>query len=759
MEAWHKTGCVLCAQNCGLEVLIQNNRIIRVRPDRDNLRSQGYVCRKGLNIIYHQYPGDRLRVPLKRTGSRFNEISWDQAADEIADKLRNLVDTHGPRCLAYVGGSSQGGHLEASFGISLLRALGSQYYYSSAGQEFSGIWWVLGRMFGKQYNIMIPDEHAADMLVGWGWNGMMSHQMPQARKTLKSFSNDPDRLLVVIDPRKSETAAIADIHLAVRPGTDAILAKAMTAIILKEGWQATDYIDKFVADWEKISPWFENFDIMAALNVCQLDYGQVHDLCRLMTTRRWCMHPDLGIYMGRNSTLNSYLINILGVICGIFCVRGGNVIPGMVMPMGFHADERNPKVWKTVSTAMPPAAAGSFPPNVLPEEIFANHPQRLRAVLVSACNPLRSYADTKEFEKAFDQLDLLVVNDIVMSETARRAHYVLPCRSYYEAWDGTFFPWTFPEVFFQMRRPVVKAPEKCLEASQIFTLIAERIGIIPEIPDDLHRAVSGDRLSFGMKLMEWANKTPEAMSKMPFVLAKTLGRVWDSAALAALWGILMTAPKAFRKNAARAGFETGLDQGDRIFQALLDTPQGLWVGKADITDNLAAIRTPSEKIEVFIPELEEQARKLDATSEIKGLKMPPGFPLVLNAGRHMDTNMNTLMRNPDWNKGKRACTVAISPEDATQLALNDGQTVLVTTEAGSAAGELQISCQVRKGMVLIPHGFGLIYDDSVFGINVNYLTRNTHRDQLGTPIHRFVPCRVEPALESSETTKTEINHV
>lgn len=759
MEAWHKTGCVLCAQNCGLEVLAQNDRIMRVRPDRDNPRSQGYVCRKGLNIIYHQYPNDRLSVPLKRTGSGFTEISWDQAADEIADKLRNLVDKHGPRCLAYVGGSSQGGHFEASFGISLLRALGSQYYYSSAGQEFSGIWWVLGRMFGKQYNIMIPDEHAADMLVGWGWNGMMSHQMPRARKTLKSFSNDPDRLLIVIDPRKSETAAIADIHLAVRPGTDAILAKAMTAIILKEGWQATDYIDKFVADWEKILPWFENFDIRAALNVCELDYSQVHDVCRLMTTRRWCMHPDLGIYMGRKSTLNSYLINILGVICGIFCVRGGNVIPGMVMPMGFHADERNPNVWHTVSTAMPPAAAGSFPPNVLPEEILANHPQRLRAVLVSACNPLRSYADTKAFEKAFDQLDLLVVNDIVLSETARRAHYVLPCRSYYEAWDGTFFPWTFPEVFFQIRRPVVKAPEKCLEAAQIFTLIAERLGIIPEIPDDLQRAASGDRLNFGMKLMEWAGKTPEANSRMPFVLAKTLGRVWDSAALAALWGMLMTAPKAFRKNAARAGFKTGLDQGDRIFQALLDTPQGLWVGKADITDNLSAIRTPSGKIEVFIPELEDHVRNLDAASETEGLRMPPEFPLVLNAGRHMDTNMNTLMRNPEWNKGKRACTVAISPEDAAQLALSDGQTVRVITEAGSAEGELQISSQIRQGMVLIPHGFGLIYGDSVYGINVNCLTKNTHRDPLGTPIHRFVPCRIEPALESSETANAAISHV
>lgn len=290
-----------------------------------------------------------------------------------------------------------------------------------------------------------------------------------------------------------------------------------------------------------------------------------------------------------------------------------------------------------------------------------------------------------------------------------------------------------------------QAVDEILEASQIFTLLADRLGLIPDIPDYIQKAAEGDRLTFGMHLMEWAGKTPNVQSRMPFVLAKTLGSVWNSAALAASWGMLMTAPKAFRKNAARAGFQTGLDQGDRVFQALLDTPQGLWVGKADIADNWAAIRTPSGKIEIFIPELEEQAKNLNAISEAEGLKMPPDFPFILNAGRHTDTNMNTLMRNPEWNKGKRACTVAINPEDAGRLGLTDGQSVRVITEAGNAVGELQVSPQIRSGMVLIPHGFGLIYDEAVYGININQLTKNTHRDPLGTPIHRFVPCRIESA--------------
>lgn len=745
MKEWHKTGCVLCAQNCGLEVLVKEGRMVKVRPDKENPRSQGYVCRKGLNVLHHQYNKDRLTEPLKKVGGAFEPISWQQAIDEIAGKILKLIDLYGPRCLAYMGGGAQGGHMEAGFGLSVLRALGSQNYYSSAGQEFSGAWWVTGRFFGKQYNVTVPDEHKTEMLIAWGWNGMESHQMPQAPRVLSGFSKDPARILVAIDPRRSETAAIANIHLPVRPGSDALLAKAMIALIVRQGWESKEYLRENVVGWDAIRPWFEGFDLKAAIEMCQLDFKQVHDLCRLMTTRRWCMHTDLGIYMGRHSTLNSYLTNILGAVCGIFCVRGGNVIPGMVMPMGFHADERSPKIWRTLTTNLPPAAGGAFPPAAMPEEILSDHPERLRAVHVSACNPLRAYPDTTAYEKAFGELDLLVVNDMVMSETARLANYVLPCRSFYEAWDTTFFPWTYPDVFGQLRRPLVDPPGQCLEAAQIHTLLADRLGLIPEIPEELQKAAEKDRMSFGAALMSWAASEPKAKPAMPFILAKTLGRVWDSAAKAGFWGLLMTAPEAFRQNGARAGFAAGIDQGDRIFKALLDNPQGVWIGKADVDNPMGAIKTASGKIEIHIPELEEQALTLDAETETEGLKLPEDYPLVLNAGRHTKYNINTLMRNPDWNKGKRDCTVALSPEDAESLKLEDGQQVRVTTEAGSEVGELQVSEQVRQGMVLIPHGFGLIYDGRTFGINVNRLTKNTHRDPLGTPLHRFVPCLVEAA--------------
>ena len=164
-----------------------------------------------------------------------------------------------------------------------------------------------------------------------------------------------------------------------------------------------------------------------------------------------------------------------------------------------------------------------------------------------------------------------------------------------------------------------------------------------------------------------------------------------------------------------------------------------------IAENFKAVKTPSGKLEVFVPELEADAQNLDAASEAHDLTLPDEFPLILNAGRHTRYNINTLIRGQEWNKDKRACTVAVNPADAEAIGVADGQNVKVTTAAGSGVGELQVSEQVRKGTVLIPHGFGLSYDGTVYGLNVNYLTKNTHRDPLGTPLHRFVPCRVEAA--------------
>ena len=777
MGEWKKTSCVLCPQNCGLEVEIEENRIGKVRGDKSNPRSQGYMCVKGANVPWHQHHADRLTHPLKKTDGGFVRISWEQAIAEISEKLAAIVKKHGPRSYVYMGGGGQGCHFEAGFGTTLMKSLGSRYHYSALAQELTGYFWVCGRMLGSQNRYVIPDEHHSDMIVAIGWNGMESHQMPRAPLVLREFASNPDKLLAVIDPRKSETAKIANVHIALRPGTDALLVKAMIAIILKEGWEKRDYLAGTCLGFEKIEGWFTSFDIHSALSICEVGYEEVHALCREMATRRWCFHTDLGTLMNRHSTVVSYLQMLLAALCGRLCVAGGDVIPGTLMPIGSHSDERDPKTWRTVATNFP-AIMGTFPPNVLPEEILSGLEERPRAVIVSGSNPLRSYADTTAYEEAFGKLDLLVTMEIAMTETAALSHYVLPARSGYESWDSTFFAWSYPDVFFHMRPPVVKPEGERLECGQIYTRLAKGLDIVPEVPATLKEAAEKDIFSFTLALFAFMRKNPKAIKAMPFVLAETLGRRDDSANKAALWGLLLAMPGTARRNAARAGFarpsswsvfsrpgrvagalgaalrygsfaplmalHPNILQSEMLYNHLLEHPEGIWIGKLDLDANGKELRTPDQKIHLHIPELEEPLKGIDPESERKALTPDSRFPLILNAGRHTRNVANTLMRDPAWLKGKRGCTLAIHPEDAAALGIGDGETVRITTQAGAAEIGAEVSPDVRKGQVLIPHGFGLVHRGTAYGVNVNYLTKNTHRDFLAaTPLHRYVPCRVE----------------
>lgn len=737
-----KSSCVLCAQNCGLEVEVENNRIVKVRGDKLNPRSEGYVCRKGLNIAYHQHHADRLLYPLKKVGNQFVRISWEQALKEIAEKLKNIIAKYGPRSFAYMGAGGQGCHFQSPFGMRLMRALGSQYHYSALAQEFAGDFWVCGRMYGRQYIHDGPDVERTDILIAIGWNGLESHQIPQAPRHLQRLSRDPDKMFIVIDPRRSETAQIANLHLPIRVGADALLLKAMISLILDRKWENREYIEKNTSGWDKIRSFFEGFDYAQAIRTCHLDLPTVERVCDLFAHGNSSMRHDLGIYMNRHSAVSSYLINILKAICGRLGVRGGNVFPGHFVPMGSHTDERDERVWRTVATDSFPVC-GSYPPNVMPEEILSDHPERLRAVYVCAANPLRSYADTTAYEEAFSRLDLLITAEIAMTETATLSHYVLPARSGYESWDGTFFPLTFPGIFFQMRRPVIEPEGEPLELGEIHLRLADVLGLIPPLPDELYEAAKGERSAFASALMKYVAENPKVLPNLPFVLGKTLGKTLGSVHLATLWGLLQVTSPEVKENALRAGFKDGPDLPERLFEAILEHPEGIWMGRLEEENNLSQIKTPDGRINLHIPELLDELESVTPQREEIELSPKTEFPLVMMAGRHIRVNANTLMRDPAWNEGKRACTVTMHPQDAKKLNLQDGETVRVVTEAGSEEIELEISDSEREGHVTVPHGFGLIYQGKKFGANVNRLTKNTHRDRFGTPIHRYVPCRVE----------------
>jgi anaerobic selenocysteine-containing dehydrogenase len=743
VSAWKKTSCVLCYSNCGLEVLTEGSRIIKVRGDKENPRSQGYLCRKGANIAYFQNNPERLKYPLKRTGERFERISWDTALDEISGKLKKIVQAHGPRSLAYMGGGGQGCHFEAAFGVRFLQGLGSKNHYSPLAQELTGYFWVNGQAFGRQHLHPVMDIRNSDFLVFWGANPLVSHDIPQAPLVLRNKKMETGTSIAVVDPRVTETSQLADIHLRLRPGTDALLFKAMIKILIEERLIAQPYIAAHVQGFEAIQGWFEDVNVAENCRLCALDENRVREFTRLFATRKTSLRSDLGILMGRHSTLNSYLELILLTLTGRFGVNGGNVFVGHLMPMGSHTPAEDLNTWKTVITKIP-LIMGVFPPNVMPEEIDNDHPERIRALVVSASNPLRSYADTSAYERSFAKLDLLVTIEVAMTETASLAHYVLPAKSGYEKWDGTFFQWNYPEYYFDMRRPVVEADGEQMEEAEIYVRLAERLGMIPEYPQKL-REVAGDRARFGAALLEYIRANPKATPWLPYILAKTLGEELGSKNLAALWGLLARFPLMNAEDVTRAGYQVGPLTGEEIFTKILNTPGGVKIGVVDTEKNLSVLKTPDKKIHIHFPEMESWVKEVQPAKEEPALTNKD-YPMILMAGNHMEMVANTILRDPAWNGAKRACTLRIHSQDAQAIGVADGEKAIIETESGSAVVEAELTDSSYPGQVVIPHGFGLVHLEKVYGVNVNRLAPAKHRDRFAaTPLHRYIPCRVRKA--------------
>ncbi|MBI4830192.1 MAG: molybdopterin-dependent oxidoreductase [Candidatus Lindowbacteria bacterium] len=742
MSDWKKTTCVLCAVNCGLEVKTEGNRITDVRGDKDSPRSQGYACRKGLSIAHFQNHTQRLTHPLKRVGNTFEKITWEQAISEIAAKLNELTGAHGPKCLAYMGGGGQGCHFEAAFGVRLLRAIGSRYHYSALAQELTGFFYVQGEAYGRQYLHAVPDIDRTEVLVFWGSNAWRSHGMLRARPEITRLWKDRKKYVVVIDPCQTDTAMRADIHLAPRPGTDALLLKAMICILIDESLFDEEYMRQHTTGFSEILKLVEGFDVSAAIKACELDEKDVVNLVHLLASGRSSFRSDLGLLMGRNSTVNSYLEMILVNLLGRVGAEGGNVFLGHLVPLGSHSPIDDASNWRTVETGFP-AIMGVYPPNVMPEEILSDKPDRLRAVIASGSNPLRSYADTSAYERAFKKLDLLVTLEVAMTETAALSHYVLPAKSAYEKWDGSFFSWKYPNYYFHMRRPVCEALGEPKEEGEIFTDLASALGVIPKYPAELEKLAATDRLQYGIALMNYLSENPGSGSMLPFVVARTLGKALDSHHLSLLWAILSRYCQTAGSRLERAGYTVTPTLGDELFEKLRSAPGDVLISVEDTENNLRDnIKTSDGKVHLNIPTLDKWVMEINPADEIHALENAE-YPMVLVAGERTDFNANTLMRNPDWTDGVRACTMKIHPDDAKEIGLVSGAKARIQTEAGLLEVDVEVSNRPRRGMVIIPHGFGLNYSGQTDGVNVNYLTPAHNRDRFAaTPLHRYVPCRV-----------------
>ena len=193
---------------------------------------------------------------------------------------------------------------------------------------------------------------------------------------------------------------------------------------------------------------------------------------------------------------------------------------------------------------------------------------------------------------------------------------------------------------------------------------------------------------------------------------------------------------------ARAGYKAEPASGEEIFAKILGEPGGVQIGVADAENNLAQLETPDRKIHIYFPEMESWMKEVQPEAE-KGRLVHEEYPMILMSGNHMEMVANTNMRDPAWNEGRRACTMRIHPADAAELGIKDGETALIETEAGSVKVEAEITESAHRGQVVIPHGFGLVHMEKVYGVNANQLTSARNRDRIAaTPLHRYIPCRV-----------------
>src|SRR6266540_151820 len=255
---WRKSACILCECNCGIEI-----------GDKGHPASAGYTCNKALRLDHYQNGRDRLTSPLRRRADgTFEEIGWDTAIAEIAAKLARVRDTYGGDKIFFYGGGGQGNHLGGAYSGALLRSLGARYRSSALAQEKMGEGWVDAHLYGGHVRGGFEDAEVAVFL---GKNPWQSHSFPRARVVLKEIARDPHRTLIVIDPVRTETADLADIHLQVRPGTDAWCLAAILGVLVTEDLVDHAFLAEHTTGAEAVLAAGAEVDIAGYARVCGVD--------------------------------------------------------------------------------------------------------------------------------------------------------------------------------------------------------------------------------------------------------------------------------------------------------------------------------------------------------------------------------------------------------------------------------------------------------------------------------------------------------
>ncbi|MEU5396551.1 molybdopterin oxidoreductase family protein [Streptomyces tibetensis] len=741
--------CPLCEATCGLTLTIEGTRVTHARGDRDDVFSRGFICPKGASFGAVDSDPDRLRTPLVRRDGELCEATWEEAFDAVAAGVRPVVERHGPNSVGVVLGNPNVHTMAgALYPAVLLAGLGTRSVFTASTVDQMPKHVSSGLLFGDANAIPVPDLDHTDHLLLIGANPLESNgslctaaDFPGKLKALKARGGT----LVVIDPRRTRTAKLADRHVAVRPGTDALLLAAMARVLFDEGLvEPTPHVQGI----EELSAELAEFTPEAVAEACDVEAGVIRTLARdLAAAPTAAVYGRIGSCTVPHGTLASWLVDVLNILTGNLDRPGGALFPQA-------ATDKTPRPagpgrgfalgrWRSRVSGHP-EAKGELPLSALAEEIdtLTEEGEPVRALIAVAANPVLSAPDGDRLDKALDSLDFMVSVDPYLNETSRHADVVLPPPPPSQS-PHHDFAFNTLAVRNQVRytRPAIPLePGRMAETEILARLILAVTGMQGADPAAVDQMVIDQTLGKAVK-----DPHSPVYDSDPRELAGRL--TGDTGPERRLDMMLRLGPYGDGFGARPDGL--GLEK-------LLAHPHGIDLGP--LRPRLPQpLKTRSGQVELLPGPIADDLPRLRAALA----ERPEG--LVLVGRRHLRSNNSWMHNVPALTGGSNRCTLHLHPEDAERLGVEDGAAVRVKGAGGEVVAPAEVTDTVRRGVVSLPHGWGhdrpgtrLGHASKEPGVNVNQLLDGRLLDPLsGNAVLNGVPVEVAPASTAECASVTE----
>ncbi len=685
--------CPFCEATCGLELEVDTDNVVSVRGDDDDVFSEGFLCPKGPAIAELHADPDRLRQPMVKRDGTHVPVTWDEAFEEIERRLGAVIEAHGRESIgAYLGNPSVHNWNLALYGRVLLRALQTPQIFSASTVDQIPKQLSSGLMFGSYLTVAVPDIDRTDYLLVLGANPFESNgslwTVPDFPGRLKKMQKRGGRC-VVVDPKRTRTAAAADWHLPIRPGTDAFLLAAIAHTLFAEDLVDLGALEPHLEGVDAVRTVLGGFTPDAVAATCGIDASEIHRLAReLAEAPRAAVYGRIGTCTQEFGTLSSWLVDVCNILTGNLDQPGGVLFP---LPAAFSGGGK-PGVGRGVQTGRrhsrvrgAPEVMGEFPCSCLAEEIETPGKGQIRALFTIAGNPVLSTPNGNRLDAALRGLDFMVSLDIYLNETTRHADVILPGLSPLEA---SHFDIAFPGFGYRnavrYSPPVFAAPAD--QPDEWETLLRLTAIVSPDASgaavDDLDEFV-------------FATNLQRALRGPSKIEGRDEGEI--RAALSHRRGPERLLDLALRTGPYGDGF--GSDPDGVSLAKVEAHPHGIDLG--ELAPRMPdVLQTPSGKIELApLQLLDDVARLRESIGREAG-------SMVLIGRRHLRSNNSWLHNLPRLTRGRNLCTLQIHSEDAERLALKDGGSALVSSRVGTVEIPVEVTDDIMPGVVSMPHGWG-----------------------------------------------------